>query len=320
MAHTVRAGNDRGRHATRPQEVPARGWRDVLLRVKSEMDKDNLSIVAAGVAFYFLLSIFPALAAFISIYGLLNDPADAQQQVQSFSEIMPAEARNILLAQMQKLTAGSSSALGFGALFGLLLALWSTMKGTMALITALNIVYGETEQRGMIKLYLVAFLLTVGAVLFLVLSLSLIAVIPPILERLGIGSWIETAFNVARWPILALVVITMLSVVYRFAPSRSRPRWRWVNPGSLTAAALWLISTALFSWYVSSFGSYNETYGSLGALVILLMWFYITSYIFLMGGELNAELERQTKEDTTETGQPLGKRGAYAADTVGKKP
>src|SRR5690606_29728654 len=166
MAHTVRAGNDRGRHATRPQEVPARGWRDVLLRVKSEMDKDNLSIVAAGVAFYFLLSIFPALAAFISIYGLLNDPADAQQQVQSFSEIMPADGGSVLLAQMQKLSVGTCSALCLGALFGLLLTLWSTMMGTMALITALNIVYRETEKRGMIKLFLVAFMLTVGVVLF----------------------------------------------------------------------------------------------------------------------------------------------------------
>lgn len=320
MAETARAESDRGRHATRPQEVPAKGWRDVLLRVKSEMDKDNLSIVAAGVAFYFLLSIFPALAAFISIYGLLNDPADAQQQVQAFSEILPAEARTILLAQLQQLTSGPSSALSFGALFGLLLALWSAMKGTMALITALNIVYDEQEQRGTIRLYLVAFLLTMGAVLFLALSLALIAVIPPILQQLGIGSWVETAFNVARWPILALVVILTLSAVYRFAPSRRSPQWRWVNPGSLTAAALWLISTALFSWYVSSFGSYNETYGSLGAVVILLMWFYITSYIFLLGGELNAELEHQTREDTTDAGQPLGKRGAYVADTVGKKP
>lgn len=313
------AVDDHGREATRPSQVTRKGWWDVLMRVKSEMAKDNLGLVAAGVAFYFLLSIFPALAAFVSIYGLVYDPADAQQQVQSLSEVLPAEARSLLMAQLQQLTGGSSTALGFGVLLGILLALWSAMQGSMALMTALNIVYDETESRGFFRLRLVAFGLTLGTVLFLALSLMLLAALPPLLENLGIGRWVEILFKVARWPLLALLVIMVLAVLYRYAPDRRQAKWRWVNPGSLTATALWLIGSALFSWYVSNFASYNETYGSLGAVIVLLMWFYVTAYILLLGGELNAELEHQTRQDTTEgPPKPQGKRQAYVADTLGK--
>jgi len=320
MARTAQM-NHRGRNATRPGQIPKAGWRDVLLRVKSEMGKDNLGLVSAGVAFYFLLSIFPAIGAFVSIYGLVYDPADAQNQVQSMSEMMPGDARTLLMDQMRSLTSGSEKALGFGALLGIFLALWSTMKGTTAIMTALNIVYDEEETRGFIKLNLTAFALTVGAVLFFAISLALIAALPPILEGIGVGRWVEAAFSILRWPLLAFLVVMTLAIFYRYAPDRKQPRWRWVNPGSLTAATLWLIGSALFSWYVSNFGSYNETYGSLGAVIVLLMWFYVTAYIVLIGGELNAELEHQTRQDTTEgREEPMGQRQAYVADTVGKKP
>ena len=312
---------ERGRDADTPRDIPKAGWRDVLLRVKDGIARDNLGLVAAGVAFYFLLAIFPALGAFVSIYGLVFDPTDAQQQISSFSNILPPDARKILLDQMQALTSGTRSALGFGAVFGILFALWSSMRGTMAMMTALNIVYNERESRGFIKLRVVAFLFTLGMVLFLAASLALIAALPPILAQMGIGHWAETAFRILRWPLLAIFVMLMLAILYRFAPDRRNAQWRWVNPGSILATLLWLIGSGLFSWYVSSYASYNETYGSLGAVVILLMWFYLTAYIFLIGAELSAEMEHQTNRDTTEGEEkPMGQRGAYVADTLGKKP
>jgi membrane protein len=203
----------------------------------------------------------------------------------------------------------------------LLLAIWSANKGTQSLITALNIVYDENEKRGFIWLNLISLALTVGMFLFLIVCLAAIAMVPALIDSLGLPEFIRQLTVWLRWPVLGVAFVVALGVLYRFAPSRDEPRWRWVSWGAVVATVLWLIASGLFSWYVSNFGSYNETYGSLGAVAVLMMWLWLSALIVLLGAELNAEMEHQTERDTTRGGeQPVGRRGAYVADTVGEKP
>ncbi|MGB3620736.1 MAG: YihY/virulence factor BrkB family protein [Ketobacter sp.] len=311
----------RGRNAISPQGMPSTGWRDVIMRAKQEMDVDNLGLVSAGVAFYFFLAVFPAMAAFISLYGLLTDTADALNQLQSFTSLLPSEASSVLLDQIKSVTSQSSTTLGLGAFASLLFAFWSSMKGTLALITALNIVYEEHESRGVIRIRAVALLLTVGAIVFVTISLITLTLIPVLLEFFNTNRLIQMSFSYLRWPVLVIIIICLLSVLYRIAPDRRQARWRWVTPGAVLATILWITGSALFSWYVSEFGNFNEVYGSIGAVVLLLFWFYLTAYVVLIGAELNAELEHQTCIDTTiGEDRPMGKRGAKVADTVGKEP
>jgi membrane protein len=312
---------DRGRSAERPSQLPAAGWRDILWRVKAEMAQDNLSLVAAGVAFYALLALFPAIAAVVSIYGLVAEPQTVEQQLQSVSHILPQEARGIVEEQLKRVTASGSTALGLGAIVSLLLAIWSANKGTQSLITALNIVYDEDEKRGFIWFNVISLALTVGMFLFLIVCLGAIAALPALIGNLSLPEVVRQLAVWLRWPILGVAFVVALAALYRFAPSRDEPRWRWVSPGAVVATVLWLIASGLFSWYVSSFGNYNETYGSLGAVAVLMMWFWLSALIVLLGAELNAEMEHQTERDTTRGGEkPVGRRGAYVADTVGEKP
>jgi membrane protein len=293
----------------------------VLWRVKGEMAKDNLSLVAAGVAFYALLAIFPAIAATVSIYGLVVDPQTVSDQLAATSQVLPAETRGLIEEQLTRVTSSASSALSLGAIVSLLLALWSANKGTQSLISALNIVYDEPEKRGFIRLTLISLGLTLGIILFLIVGLAAIAAMPALFGSLGLPEPIRQLASWLRWPVLGLIYVTGLAVLYRFAPSRNEPRWRWVSWGAVVATVLWLIGSALFSWYVSNFGSYNETYGSIGAVAVLMMWFWLSALIVLLGAELNAEMEHQTGRDTTRGAEePMGERGAYVADTVGERP
>ena len=311
----------RGRAADTPREIPAAGWRDVLWRVKDAMSKDNLSLVAAGVAFYALLAIFPAIAALVSIYGLLADPQTVEQQLAATSQVLPEDARSIIEEQLTRVTAGASAALSLGAIVSLLLALWSANKGTQSLITALNIVYHEEEKRSFVWLTLISLGLTLGIILFLIIGLAAIAVMPALFGNLGLPEDIRRLASWLRWPILGIGFVIALSVFYRLAPSRDEARWRWVSWGAVLATVLWLIGSALFSWYVANFGSYNETYGSIGAVVVLMVWFWLSALIVLLGAELNAEMEHQTERDTTRGPErPMGERGAYVADTGGEQP
>ena len=312
------AQSGRGRGADEPHQIPARGWWDILLRVKSEMSADHLSVLAAGVAFYTLLAIFPAIAAAVSIYGLVADPHDVERQAALAIGLIPEESRAIITDQLAKITSQPRGSLGFGALFALAFALWSSSAAMQTLMTGLNVVYGEEERRGVIRFYATALGLTFGGIVGAMLSLSLVAALPAVLKFLWLPQELETVVLLARWPLLGLAVMFGLAVLYRFGPSREKPRWQWVSWGAAGATVLWLLGSILFSWYVSSFGSYNETYGTLGAVVILLMWFYLSAYVVLFGAELNAEMEHQTARDTTEKrGAPLGARGAQMADTVG---
>tara|TARA_B110000008_G_scaffold143939_1_gene145715 strand:- start:1713 stop:2678 length:966 start_codon:yes stop_codon:yes gene_type:complete len=321
MNHNAKKNNSRGRHIKKPRNMPLLGWRDILLRVRNRLDTDNLGLIAGGVAFFFLLAIFPAISAMVAIYGLVNDPTDMQEQFQSFSQLLPTEASEIILSQLQEVTRQSSASLSMGALLGMLFAFWSSMKGMLAMIRALNVVNLEDEKRGFFELRFFAFFLTVCSVIFVVVCLFLIAFIPLLLNNLGLASFSETLFSLLRWPLLTVMILVMLAIIFRFAPSRNNARWVWIMPGTIVAVVLWLIGSILFSWYTSNYAQYNATYGSLGAVIILLLWFYLTAYIVLIGGVLNSEMEHQTGVDTTiGEEKPIGQRKAEVADTWGESP
>ena len=308
----------RGRAAQRPSEIPARGWKDILVRVKNDIKEDNLSIVAAGVAFYAFFAIFPAIAAFVSTYGLLVSPSELENHVRGLETLLPAQTAEMIHAQLQRIVSTQSSQLGWGLLTSLLLALWSAAKGMKAMFEAMNITYDENEKRGFIKLNLMAVLLTFAAVILVVLFLGLIAVLPVALEFVGLGETTSALLNYLRWPLLAILAALAIGVLYRFGPSREQPQWKWVSWGAVIATVLWLVGSLLFSIYVTNFGSYDKTYGSLGVVVILMMWFFLSAYAILLGSEINAAMEQQTARDTTVGEErPRGQRGAHAADTVG---
>ena len=314
-------GSGRGRGAETPGAIPRSGWRDIVLRVKERMSKDRLSIIAAGVAFYGLLAIFPTLIALVAIYGLVADPQQVETQVTSLSAMLPPEASKILLGQLHDLVQTDQKALGVGAIGGIFLALWSASAGVRTLMEALNVAYNEQEKRGTVRFYATALALTLAAIVGAIVLIAIIVALPLAAKFLGLGSQMETVIAYARWPVVAVAMMIGLAVMYRYGPSRRQPRWKWVSWGAVIATLLWIVGSALFSLYVSKFGNYNETYGSMGAVVILLMWFLISAYVVLIGAEINAEMERQTRKDTTTDGpRPIGQRRAYAADTVGHTP
>lgn len=307
----------RGRHAEKPSDVPKAGWLDILARTQQQLSEDNLTIVAAGIAFYGFVAVVPALAALIAIYGLVADPSQVAAQISSLAAVVPGEVLPMLEEQMKRITSNSQAA-GISAVLGVLLALYSANNATKAMLTGLNIAYDETERRGFFRLMLIAFTLTIGGIIAAVLALSLVAVLPSVLERLHISPGTETLLNWLRWPILIGGFMSALAVLYRYGPARHNAKWSWVTWGAVVATVLWLIGSAAFSLYVTKVGSYDKTYGPLGAVVVFLMWLFISALAVMVGAELNAEMERQTIKDTTEgPPKPLGQRQATAADTVG---
>jgi membrane protein len=288
------------------------------MRVKKEMTTDNVDIIASGLALYALLAVFPALAAAVSIYGLFASPADIADHLQQVATMLPEDATRILQQQLHRLAQNPQDTLSFGIIAGIALALWSARKGMVALMKASNVAYDEEENRGFFKQLFVSLAFTIGAVIGFLAVLLLGVAVPLAVSFLPLGPAAEVTLLGVRWVLLFSVAVLGLAIVYRFAPDRHPAQWRWVTPGSLIAATLWLIGSVLFALYVRNWGSYGETYGALGGVVILLMWFYLSGYIIILGAEINAETERQTRKDTT-TGQPkpLGARGAYSADTVG---
>jgi membrane protein len=313
--------HERGRDAAEPWHVPARGWREILKRVWTEVSRDNIDLVAAGVGFYWLLSVFPAMIAAVSIWGLVADPADVTRLVSTMGEAMPAEARGVLADQMMAVAGGPRAALGLGTVVGVLVALWGALKGTKALMAGLDIAYDETEKRGFFAYNGLAFLLLLAMVVAGIVATVGVIVLPAALGLVGLGN-LEILLRVARWPLLGLGVLAFLAFAYRVGPSRTDPKWSWASPGAVAATLIWLAGSALFSLYVGWFGSYNETYGGIAGVVVLLLWFWLTAFAILVGAELNNELERQTAVDTT-VGPPAprGRRGAVAADEVaGEQP
>ncbi len=306
-----------GRGARSPQQVPAKGWWQVLKRVWTESMNDNLGVMAAGCAFYGLLALFPALSILVSIYALVADPATAEQQLQAVQSVLPEAAYTMIAGRIHELAGLPSGGVSWRILIGLLIALWSASNGTKALMSTLNVAYEEDEKRSFLRFNLVAILFTIGGIIGIMVGLAVILVVPAIVGLLSLGFATGILIRAVSFALVIVFLIASLAVVYRLGPSRREAKWRWISPGSIAASVVWVVASIGFSFYVSNFGSYNVTYGSLGAVVIVLLWLWISAYVVLFGAELNAELELQTAQDTTSgPDRPMGDRGAFVANHV----
>ena len=311
------ADGGRGMHADTPSQIPARGWWDILKRTFAEVSNDRVLTEAAGITFYALLALFPAIAAMVSIYGLFAEPATIGEHLDVLGSVVPGGGMQIIEEQVKGITSKGEAALGIGAIFGLLTALWSSNQAMKAMVDALNVVYGEREKRSFIYRTVLTLSFTVAGILFILLAMGSVVVLPIALKFVGLGDTTETLLSLARWPLMLVVVSLFLACIYRFGPSRDRAQWRWVSWGGTVAALGWALGSAGFSYYVTNFGNYNETYGSLGAVIGFMTWIWISSTVVLVGAELDAEMEHQTAHDTTEGPEkPIGTRGAKMADEV----
>lgn len=322
VVRAARVGEDgHGRDATRPQEIPRAGWKDILLRVKDGIKRDQIPLVAAGVAFYAMLALFPAMTALISLYGLVADPQQIQQQIDDIAGDMEGGAGDLISEQAQTIAGAGTGALTTGLAISIVAALWAASSGMQGLMLALTIANNEEESRGLIKKRAIALGLTLVAIIVVILAMGVIVVVPVILQVAGLGQVGEWLVRILRWPLMGLVVVGVLASIYRIGPDRDQPKWRWVSPGAVVATVLWVLASIAFSVYVNNFGDYNETYGALGAVIVLLLWLFISAFVVLFGAELNAEMEHQTAEDTTAGDpQPMGQRDAEVADHVADRP
>ena len=299
-ASPLGGGQDGG--AMSPPVDHPKGLFGVARTIVSRVSRDNISFVAAAVAFYVMLAIFPALAALVSIYGLVGDPADVARRVGEYGSLLPPESLKLITDGLNSFAQKSSSQLSLALGTSVLLAIWSARSGMSAVMTGLNIAYEEPERRSFVMQNVVALLLTLAGVLFTSIVVLAIAGIPIILATLSLDKITADLLAYTRWPLLAVLVVLGFAVMYRWAPSRSHPRWRWISWGSGIATLAWLIGSFAFSFYVSKFGSFDATYGSLGAVVILLLWLWVSALVLLVGGEIDAEIDKRA----TEAGSPFG--------------
>ena len=310
------AGN-RGHEAEKPKEIPKKGWKDIATRVKDQLDDDHVSIVAAGVAFYFFLALFPTIAAALSIYGLVMDPAQVEQQMSQLGNILPGQAHDMISGILESNAEKAEQTLGWSLVISILLSLWSANKGTKTVFEGINIAYDEIDERGFFKKNFISLLFTLGGIILGFISIALVVGFPAFIKNIGLPSTLESAIQLLRWPLLAAIIIYALAAVYKVAPHRDNPEFKWTTWGSVIATLLWLAGSLLFSLYVNKFGSFDETYGTFAAVIILMLWFYLTAFIILLGAEINSEMEHQTRKDTTVgEDEPMGQRGAYHADHV----
>lgn len=314
------AQNGRGRRARSPFAIPWRGWKDILWRTYEEMGRDRLLAVAAGVVFYSLLALFPAVTALVSSYGLFADVNTVGQHLQSLATLMPAGSFEIVRDQITRITARGSSELTLAFVFSLGVALWSANAGMKAIFDALNIVYEEDEKRSFFRLNAISLTFTLAALAAALLAVGAVVVFPLVLSYLGVQGLAPIIMSLLRWPLMFVVIVLGLGLLYRFGPSRSTADWRWLSVGSVFATLAWIGGSLGFSYYLANFADYNATYGSLGAVIGLMIWMWLSVSVILIGAELNAEIEHQTAQDTTRgpRARPLGARGAVMADTVGE--
>jgi membrane protein len=309
---------DRGRLSRNPRQIPWRGWKDILWRTYERTGEDRLLATAAGVVFFGLLAVFPAITALVSCYGLFANPSTIGANLQTLALMLPEGSFQIVQDQIARVLMKGDAALGVTFLFGLALAIWSANAGVKAVIDALNVVYEEREKRSFIRLNLLSLAFTTGGIAALLLMVSAVVAVPLALDHIGLAPESQTIVSLTRWPLLLAILLAALAVLYRFGPSRQPARWEWLSVGTLAAALLWIAGSSLLSWYLSNFANYNATYGSLGAAIGLMMWMWMSAIIVLCGAELNSEIEHQTALDTTVGGaKPLGRRGAVTADTLG---
>jgi membrane protein len=302
-----------GAEAERPQDIPRRGWVQILKRSWAQTTEDQIPLLSAGVAFFGFLALFPTLIALVLAYGLFADPSTIATQVDSMGTALPAEVKDLVITQLTE-QSQRSGALSVGVIISLMLALWSASGGVANLVLAINTAYDETDDRPIVKKRLLALALTFGAIIFMIVLVTLIAVLPIIFSIFD-GGPLRWLVQVVRWVLIAALIMIALAVLYRVAPDRDAPKLRWASPGAIVATLVWLLVSVGFSLYVTLFASYAKTYGALAGIVVLLMWLWLTSYAVLFGAEINAEAEQQTiKDSTVGAAQPLGRRGAVAAD------
>jgi membrane protein len=310
---------DRGRQASWPSQIPGKGWRDIIGRIIARFTEDHVMLVAAGATFYLLLALFPALAAFVSLYGLFADPATIASHLALLQGILPEEGLELVKDQLNEFARQDTNTLSFGFLFAFALAFWSANNGVKTLFEALNIAYREREKRSFVRLNLICFAFTLCIMASAMVLIALIGIVPALLALLPMDEATDMILRHARWPLLFVLAALGISILYRYGPSRSRAQWRWVGWGGMLACLVWLAASAGFSFYLEGFADYNATYGSLGAAIGFMLWTWISMIVLMVGAQINAEMEHQTALDTTRgPPKPMGERGAVMADTLGE--
>jgi membrane protein len=309
------SGEALGEHHPRaPYSMPGRGWNHVLLRVYYGISDDRIMLIAGGVTFYAILALFPGIAAIVSVYGLFTDPSHIVAHLDTLSGFAPSGAVDVLREQLVRLAHQDRAALGFGFAVSLVFSLWTANAGVSGLFEALTAVYEEKEKRSLIKYYAVTLAFTAGTIVLVLLSLAILIALPLVINYIAHPGATAVLLKIIRWPILFVLVALAFALVYRFGPSRSAPRWRWITWGSAFAVIAWLAASALFSWYVANFGHYNRTYGSLGAIIGFMTWMWVSIIVVLVGAKLDAELERRTA--SVDAAGPWATRRSKTADRL----
>ncbi len=304
-----------GHDAGNPLKIPKEGWKQIAFRVKDEIRMDNVTIVSAGVAFYFFLAFIPAIAAIVSIYGLVVNPEQAEQQMKHLVDSLPRETYQLISSVLSQAAAQTGTTLSWSLIFSILISLWSSNRATTAVFEVLNIAYDEKENRSILKRKALTLLFTVTGIIIGILSIVFIIGYPAIINNFDLPEILKSALAYIRWLVLAAILFFVLAVTYKVAPFRSSPKFRWIAPGALIATILWIGGSMLFAVYIKNFGNFDRTYGSIAAVIILMLWFYLSGFIIIMGAEINSEIEHQTYVDTTVgPDKPMGERGAYHAD------
>ena len=318
MTTTVAQHKARGRGASKVAEIPTAGWKDILWRTYSEVVNDHVMLIAAGVTFYTLLALVPGLTALVSIYGLFADPVTLDRHMELLEGLIPSGGLDIVREQLRRLAEQGQTKLGLTSLVAFAIALWSANSGVKSMFEAMNVAYDEEEKRSYLRLTAVTMVFTLATFAAILLLIGLIVVLPTVLQLIGLGTAAQWAARAGGLVLMLLLMLAGLAALYRFGPSRHAAQWRWITPGAVLAMVIILVTSGLFTWYVASFGSYDATYGSLGAIFGFMTWLWIAAIIVIVGAELNSEIEHQTERDTT-TGRPrpMGDRGAVMADTIG---
>lgn len=308
----------RGRCANWPLSIPPLGWKDIFWRTYREMGRDRLGALAGGITYYVLLATFPAVAAFVSLYGLIADLPAVERQFAHLSAILPTEAVSLIGAQMARIAAQRHATLGFAFVVSTLLSVWSANAGMKSLVDALNITFDETEKRDYVRRSFLTYVATLAALIFLIVVFAVLVAAPVLFHDMGLrrfGVW----WGPIRWMVVLVTAAGGFTLLYRYGPSRHHARWRWVAFGGVLAALAWMGVSMSFSWYLNHVAHLGVTYGSLGAIIAYMLWVWISAMVVLTGAEFNAEIEHQTAVDTTiGPVRPVGERGAVMADTLGK--
>lgn len=312
-------GTPRGRDADSPSAIPARGLKDVAIRIYGRLMRERVTLTAAGVAFYLLLALFPGLAAMVSLYGLVSDPTSIAGQMRFFSGLLPGDALDLVLGQLEALSKQNNSTLSIGFLIGLGIALWSAHNGVVALFEAMNLAYSEEETRSFLHITLLSTAFTLCGLIVAAVLATALGVLPAVMAVVFIPDRVELLMKVIRWPIMLALIWGGTVLIYRYGPSRADAKLRWLGPGTLFSTGSWLVASLGYSYYLENFADLNATYGTLGTFIGFMLWTWISTVILIVGAIINAELEHQTACDsTTGPSKPMGERGAEMADTLGK--